>query len=366
MRRARHVVGGYLHDRIVRWQTGTHEGQVAVLLALLALSLMILLVSVLAYENAPAVTFVIPMLLGSIALRFQPLAILIGFLAGCVIITVAVESQYSGLTVARASSVGVLAIVAAIVLFESGRRRSGLPGPLGEAMLVDLNDRLQQQGQVPTLPDGWFVESGTLNAGGVRFSGDFMVARLREPEQVLEMVLVDVCGKGVAAGTQSLQLAGALGGLIGALAPRELFEAANDYLIRQRWDEGFATAAHVLISLETGEYSIINAGHPPVLHWSPTAGRWETDEARGIALGILEEPKFRESSGRLAPGEALLFFTDGVVETRERTTMEGIEWLQGIATRAVRPGFDGAVWRILSKVKDRDDDRAVLLLGRRP
>ncbi len=132
------------------------------------------------------------------------------------------------------------------------------------------------------------------------------------------MVLVDVCGKGVAAGTQSLQFAGALGGLIGALPPLGLFAAGNDFLIRQNWDEGFATAVHVLVDLTTGDYSIINAGHPPALRWDSASSVWEIDGARGTALGIMKRPDFHQTTGRLEVGDALMFYTDGVVESRTR------------------------------------------------
>ena len=64
------------------------------------------------------------------------------------------------------------------------------------------------------------------------------MANLYDDETRLEMVLVDVCGKGVSAGTQSLQFAGALGGLIGALPPLGLFAAGNDFLLRQNGTTG--------------------------------------------------------------------------------------------------------------------------------
>lgn len=365
LRRARHTVGRYVDDRVVRWQTGTQEGQVAVLGVLAVLSAVILALSIVSYPVFPAFTFVIPLLLGSITLRFEPLLVLVGTIALFVAVTVTVESLEAGMTTNRVSSLVMMTIVAAIQLWEARRRRSGLPGPLGEAMLVDLRDRLQAQGKVPPLPAPWHAESAMLTAGGVHFSGDFMVANLSEDERKLEMVLVDVCGKGVAAGTQSLQLAGALGGLIGALPPLALFAAANDFLMRQDWDEGFATAVHVTIDLRSGDYGIINAGHPPALHWHPGASDWKTDHARGTALGILRHPDFHETRGTLAPGEALLFFTDGVVESREQGVEEGVEWLRSVAARAVRPGFEGAAGRIIGRVKTKDDDRAVLLLARR-
>ncbi len=364
LRRAYHRVGRYVDDRVVRWQTGTREGQVAVLAALFVLSTLILVGSLVSYVTFPAATFTIPLLLGSITLRFAPLSVLIGFVTACVTLTVSVETLRAGMTAGRMSTLVTMVVVAAIFLYEARRRRSGLPGPLGEAMLVDLNERLQAQGRVPTLPEGWHAESAMLSAGGVNFSGDFMVANLSEDRRTLEMVLVDVCGKGVAAGTQSLQLAGALGGLIGALPPLGLFEAANDYLVRQDWDEGFATAVHVLIRMDTGEYAITNAGHPPVLHWQPAVQDWKTDEARGTALGILRRPDFTQTTGVLHPGEGLLFYTDGVVETRQRSVGEGVDWLREVAARAVRSGFVGSAKRIIGAVRGHDDDRAVLMLAR--
>ena len=359
-----HRLGRYVEDRIVRWQTGTREGQVAVLAVLLAFSAGVLLLSLVSYQVFPALTFVIPLLLGSITLRFQPLLVLVSVIALCVATTVTVQSLEDGMSTARTSSLVMMTVVAAILLWEARRRRSGLPGPLGEAMLVDLRDRLQDQGKVPPLPPPWHAESAMLTAGGVHFSGDFMVADLAEDGSRLEMVLVDVCGKGVAAGTQSLQLAGALGGLIGALPPLALFAAANDYLLRQDWDEGFATAVHVWIDLRDGSYGIISAGHPPALHWQPAVLDWKSDEARGTALGVMRHPDFTQTQGRLEPGEALLFYTDGVVESRTQDVEEGVDWLRTVATRAVRPGFEGAAQRIIGRVTAKDDDRAVLLVAR--
>jgi hypothetical protein len=358
-------LGRYVDDRVVRWQTGTREGQSAVLAALLLLCLVIVSLSLVNYPVFPALTFVIPLLLGSITLRFQPMLVLVGVIVVLVAITVWVQYERDGITTSRVSSLVMMAMVAGIQLWEARRRRSGLPGPLGEAMLVDLRDRLQAQGKVPPLPEGWYSESAMLTAGGVHFSGDFMVANLSADEVELEMILVDVCGKGVAAGTQSLQLAGALGGLIGALPPQALFAAANDYLLRQNWEEGFATAVHVSVDLRTGSYGIISAGHPPVLHWRPAAGEWAVDEARGTALGIMRHPLFTQTHGRLESGETLLFYTDGVIESREQGVEEGLDWLRSAASRAFRPGVEGAAGRILGRVKAKDDDRAVLLLARR-
>jgi len=370
LRRALPSVAGYVDERIIRWRTGTSEGQVAVLTALLALSAAILVGSLVSYNTFPAATFVIPLLLGTLALRYRPLLALVLFIVLCIAITVvrqyvrAIDLGQDGITSGRISTLVTMSIVAALVLYESSRHRSGLPGPLGEAMLVDLRDRLQAQGVVPPLPQGWTSQSAMVSSGGTKFAGDFLVANLSDDETRLEMVLVDVCGKGVAAGTQSLQFAGALGGLIGALPPLGLFAAGNDFLMRQNWDDGFATAVHVLIDLPSGRYSIINAGHPPALRWDAAQEDWIVDGARGTALGIMKRPDFHQTTGTLEAGDALMFYTDGVVETRTQDFTSGIEWLRTTAKAIVATGFEQAPRRIIKQVTSGDDDRALLILSR--
>jgi hypothetical protein len=357
----------YIRETTQAWRHGTQRGQAFAMAALAVITLVILVASLAAYMLVPVATFVLPLLLGSIALRYRPLLLLVAFVAVCAAISVTRESLVNGWSQGRSSNLLVLALVAAILLYSASRYRSGLPGPLGEAMLVELNDRLQVQGQVPALSNGWSAQSAVLSAGGAKFAGDFLVANLSDDKTQLEMVLVDVCGKGVGAGTQSLQFAGALGGLIGSLPPLGLFSAANDFLLRQQWDEGFATAVHVLLHLDTGAYSIINAGHPPALRWVDRQSMWQVDGARGTALGVLERPDFRLSSGVVEPGDALMFYTDGVVESPIRDFRSGIDWLRAIAGRVVMAdGFDNAPRRILAHVTGGEDDRAILTLSREP
>ncbi len=360
LRRVSGPLGDYVGSRVVRWRTGSTEGQIAVLLFLFILTDFITVISILHYTSMPITVYIIPMLLGSLALRYRPLILLLGFTVICIAITVTNE----GLAPGRISSLTALAVAALILLLESRMHRSGLPGPLGEAMLVDLRDRLQSQGVVPPLPTGWKAQSAMQSAGGVKFAGDFLVADLTKDKKHLEMVLVDVCGKGVAAGTQSLQFAGALGGLIGSLPPQALFGAANSFLLRQRWDDGFATAVHVLVNLETGQFTIISAGHPPALRWESHRATWAIDGARGMALGIQDRPDFQRTEGKLMPGDALMFYTDGVVESHSQDFTAGIEWLRETARTIVVNSFEQAPKRILAKVPDVDDDRAILILRR--
>lgn len=359
-RRAASALREYVGDRIRQWRTGSWEGQIPVLAALVAMTTAMTVISLVDYQLMPVTAFLIPTLLGRLTLRYRPLVVLVAMSVLAVTATIAKE----GLIPGRLGALISLAVAAFILLYESSRNRSGLPGPLGEAMLVDLKNRLQSQSLLPALPQGWRAQSSMISAGGAKFAGDFLVANLSDDEVYLEMVLVDVCGKGVSAGTQSLQFAGALGGLIGALPPLGLFAAANDFLLRQHWDDGFATAVHVLVNLRTGDYTIINAGHPPALHWNSNTDEWEIDGARGMALGIMARPDFELSTGRIGWGNALMFYTDGVVESHSQDFTTGIEKLRGTAKIVVADGFDHASERILSGIKSGEDDCAVLILSR--
>jgi hypothetical protein len=317
-----------------------------------------------AYDWLPLGALFLWPLLGLTLLRFRPLAVLTGatvVAAGAVYLHNGGQMRHLGL-----GDVLVAALAIGIILWQSSRQRSGLPSGLSEAMLAKLRDRLQEQGRVPALPRGWHCQSAMIASEGTGYAGDFLVADLREGH-VLEMVLVDVCGKGTAVGPQALQFAGALGGLIGALPPDKLMRAANAFLLRQSTEDAFSTAVHVMVDLTNGSYQVTSAGHPPALRWGAEKQEWVIDNARGTALGIIAAPRFDASRGVLEPGDALMFYTDGVIERRRSDIDTGIEWLRSVAEQDVRRhGFDGSASRILSQVDHGDDDRAVLILSREP
>jgi serine phosphatase RsbU (regulator of sigma subunit) len=181
----------------------------------------------------------------------------------------------------------------------------------------------------------------------------------------MELVLVDVSGKGVEAGTRALMLSGALGGLLGAVPPTRFLEAANDYLIRQEWGEGFATALHLNVDLSSGKYRITNAGHPPAVHYSGGTGVWQVVEPKGMVLGLLPDAEFGWVEGELRRYDALLLYTDGLVEVPGRDLELGIDRLLGAAERLIPRGFDGGAQRLLEYAAPAaTDDRALVLLWR--
>ena len=335
----------------------------AALVGLVVLSLLVVVGSTaLGEEVVPPVAQIVPLLGGGLLLRRATMRSLMLVVAACLAYDVAAL----GLDVVRPGALVVVLLTAGVAYeFCRSREDTGLSGSSGDTFVVELRERLQRQGELPPLPRGWGGEAVLRPAGGGPFAGDFVVSALADGGRRLELALVDVSGKGVEAGTRSLLLSGALGGLLGALAPDGFLPAGNRYLDRQRWDEGFATAVHLVVDLVDGDFSVESAGHPPVALFDAGSGRWSLLAAEGLALGLLPDVTYEPVRGRLDPGDALLLYTDGLVEVPGRDLAVGIDKLLGQAERLVPRGFAGGADRLVTAVAaGGSDDRGLVLLWR--
>ncbi|GAA2017566.1 PP2C family protein-serine/threonine phosphatase [Catenulispora yoronensis] len=347
----------------------------------------------------------LPVLAGGLLMKLRGQLLL---LVVCITVLVAVSYHRERAGVAFGAALAVFATAALVILTSRSRLRLGVQGTRGEAMLFDLRERLRAQGLIPRLPPDWHVDMSIRSAGGQSFAGDFLIAALshpafpapRRPEpaeaaavpaaaaaallagdhldtehpdpddphahgHTLELGLVDVSGKGLAAGTRALLLSGAFGGLLGTVPSRDFLTAANKYLLRQDWDEGFATAVHLVVELETGHYRFHSAGHPPIARLTAKTGRWSTEEADGPLLGILDDAEFPATEGCLDRGDALLLFTDGLVERPGRDLEEGLDRLLGAAETRLTSGFTGGADRLINEVAANvNDDRALVVVWR--
>ena len=347
------------------WRTSvrrglTAESRVAVVLALVSLA--ITLGVVLWPMQAPFTALMLPLLVASILLGPRTLPWFVIFLM--VLLTVCVASQVD-ITARTVIATLVQFAMGFFVLAASFRRSSlGVGGMRGESMFIDLRDRILTQGGIPDLPAGWLVQSALTSAGGTPFAGDFVVASRRPDGSALDVVVVDVSGKGEEAGTRALLLSGAFGGLLAALPPERFLPAANDYLLRQDWAEGFATAVHLSLDLRSGDFQIRTAGHPPAAHRLAGSGRWSVLRTEGPVLGLIPDADFHCATGRLGRGDALLLYTDGMVEEPRVDIDLGIDRMLGQAESLLRGSFDGAASRLTAALGSRDDDRAMLVVHR--
>jgi hypothetical protein len=312
-------------------------------------------------EVVPITALMVPLLLGSLVLSPRRLPWFVGWVMLALAVSLLLQDSVSARTW---GAVGIQVLMGLIVLaFSLRRSRLGVAGVTGESMFVDLRDSILAQGGIPDLPSDWHVQRALRSAGGTPFAGDFLVATCPAPDR-LEIAVVDVSGKGEDAGTRALLLSGVFGGLLGALPPEQFLPAANDYLVRQDWAEGFATAVHLSLTLTDGSYAVRSAGHPPAVVL--VEGERRVLDAGGPVLGLIPDAEFTVATGRLAePGATMLLYTDGMVERPDRDLDQGVERLQEEGERLLAAGVGDVAERLVEALGSRDDDRAMVVVSRR-
>jgi hypothetical protein len=343
---------------MVRKQFITQNRRVAFGLALIVLVIAVAAVHVSVWWFSPGV-MILPILAGGLLLFPRALRILFG--------VVAVALAYD--TVKDKAGAGIIATIVVTAVFADvlarTREKLGMQVLRGDHMLIELRNRIRAQGRLPDLGEGWGSVSILRPAGGASFGGDFVVSAC--DGKALEVALVDVSGKGLDAGTRALLLSGAFGGLLGSVPRGEFLAACNSYLRRVAASEGFVTAVHLSLDLATGEYVIASAGHPPAVHFDAGSGSWRITKARGIVLGVVEDTRSVPEHGQLRPGDALMLYTDGLVEAPGRDIDSGISGLLGEADRMVISGFEDGAGRLVHAMQQdigSNDDCALVLIWR--
>ena len=300
------------------------------------------------------------------ALFLSPRWLAVVYAVVTVMSTVALPQLFRADPFAALAVLGLGALMIMMFILALSRSRLGISGFTGENLLVDLRDRLASGGELPELPADWSAQHAVHSANGEAFSGDFLISALGQGGHTLEIALVDVSGKGRQAGSRSLHLSGAFGGLLGSVPATDFLRAANTYLVRQQWDEGFATAVHVEVDLETGVYSVGRAGHPPPAAYHSGSGSWALElSATGPLLGGLADADFTRCYGHLDRGDALLLYTDGVIEAPGRDLYDGVDRMLGVASKALLASSSEVAEAVCRAAHaGMSDDRAACVIRR--
>lgn len=199
---------------------------------------------------------------------------------------------------------------------------------------LDLASRIQREllPKADTRLDGWEVAYHYQPAGPV--SGDYCdLIRGRGGE--LYFALGDVAGKGVAAAMLMSHLSAMLRTLISVGLPlATLMERASRVFCESTLPSHYATLVCGCAS-SSGEIEICNAGHPPPLLVCEAG--ITTIDATGLPIGMFSSEQFTSRVLRLEPGDALLLYSDGLIEAQGTTGVEyGIDRLSALASSAAR------------------------------
>lgn len=130
----------------------------------------------------------------------------------------------------------------------------------------------------------------------------------------LGLCIADVAGKGLPAAMLMSNLQAGVRGLAStSLPPDGLCTRLNSLICHNTGGDRFITFFYAQLDGPGRRLTYTNAGHnaPVLLHRD---GSYERLEAGGGVLGVLPDQKFTVGTALLAPGDRVVFFTDGVTE----------------------------------------------------
>ena len=194
--------------------------------------------------------------------------------------------------------------------------------------------------------------------------------------QTLCLVIADVSDKGAAAAlfmarTKTLirlvatMLRTAAGGAPG---PEAIITRVNEELCRDNPLGMFVTLFFGMLDVVSGELDFVNAGHPVPYVVAP--GRVvPLHGARAKPVGIRPTLTYEPATTKLAPGECLFLFTDGITESMneaggfflEERLERALESLAGQAPRAIVEAVLGAVREFWAAAPQSDDIAALAI-----
>lgn len=188
--------------------------------------------------------------------------------------------------------------------------------------------------QFPAFPDRKEFDLYASMDPAKEVGGDFYDFFLVDDDH-LALVIADVSDKGVPAALFMMSskiiinYRTQMGG-----TPGEILAAANDQLFRNAKSKMFVTVWLGILELSTGRLTCANAGHEyPILRGRDGVFRVYKDK-HGLMVGAMKHSKYVDYELRLAPGDAVFVYTDGIPEANDAAgAFYGMDRLEAILNR---------------------------------
>lgn len=142
----------------------------------------------------------------------------------------------------------------------------------------------------------------------------------------------------------------------------------------------YATGVVLGFYAETGQLLYTNAGHLSPLWYRAAARRWEwlddspedSPEGLDMPIGLIPGTQYRQVAFRLAPGDLLLLYTDGIAEARDAAGEELgrarlLELVQQLPTTSAAAAGETLITalRAFSEGAPAHDDETLIVIERR-
>ncbi len=192
-----------------------------------------------------------------------------------------------------------------------------------------------------------------------RVGGDWYITAEMPDGHVL-LAIGDVAGHGLAAAAGMARLRGALAGLAITGAPPELLVGWLNDLVHHVAPEHTASVVAGYFDPASQRFTWAQAGHPPPVLVRAASAR-PLVQPSGILLGAGRE-RYDAATLTLETGDLLLFYSDGLIERRDRPLEEGLRTLCWAAAGSADPEqVIDAVLGALGTTDPEDDSCLVAL-----
>ncbi|PAP76886.1 PP2C family protein-serine/threonine phosphatase [Rubrivirga marina] len=181
-----------------------------------------------------------------------------------------------------------------------------------------------------SLPEVEGLELAAAERPAREVGGDYYDV-VRIGDDCVGVMVADVSGKGTPAAFYMAELKGVFqAGSRLTRSPGELLAGANDALAPSLGRGVFASAVYAVVDAREGTLALARAGHTPAVlvrdRQRPDGGRWLL-RGDGLAIGLDRagatfRKTLREQCVKLAPGDTLLLYTDGLTEARDAQGQE--------------------------------------------
>ena len=265
-----------------------------------------------------------------------------------------------------------------------GRLAAAAALALDNAALYEQQRMVARTLQTALLPSALPAVPGVQCAGRYRppdpeltdvyVGGDLYDVREDDERGRWSLTVADVCGKGPQAAALTALIRHTVHAEVGhGLGPSEVLRRVNTAMRRHNGADRsrFATMVHAAMTVDAhgAALTLVSGGHPPGLVLR--GDRVESVDAPGTLVGVYPQLRLAEAEFRLAPGDSLLLYTDGVTEARGSQGFYGPARLEALLASLAGAPADIIADRILAAVSDFQDGRmrddvAVLVVQAQP
>ncbi len=246
---------------------------------------------------------------------------------------------------------------------ESAMRESALAIAQARAIEVEIGARIQQTLLISSPPASLNgVSICAKSTASCEIAGDYLDF-VRYDQHHLDLIVGDVMGKGVPAALLAAAAKSHFQRVIGGLClslgkfnripePEEIVSAAHTVMTPELAGiDSYITLSYARFDLEARKLTLVDCGHPRPIHYRAARDECVYLSGENLPIGFMQTEEYRQVEYSFSPGDLLLFYSDGVTESRAASgELFGIDRLADVLRERAQESVDEIFEHIQSAV----------------